>query len=108
MKFKYNYSEHWLWRITEDHLYEINEADRHIEVFPLQGYKIQFRLGENHYLLCCWEDECGFKMTVCLTKPLKNGEIAHYEKQITRGWFDVEKTFEFTEQDRNNNHHEKS
>jgi hypothetical protein len=39
-------------------------------------------------------------MTFCYAKPLKNGEFVHYEKELTRGLFQIETTFEFTEEDR--------
>jgi hypothetical protein len=41
-------------------------------------------------------------MTACYTKPLKNGEIVHYQKQIKRKFpgMEVETIFEFTEEDK--------
>ena len=107
MKFKYNYPEHRLWRIEENYLYEVGEENRQVEVIPFIGYKIRFRLGENEYLFLSSDDEFSLKMTVWYRKPLKSGAMAHYERKIERSWFGIETTFEFTETDRINNHHEK-
>ena len=99
MKFKYNYFEKKLWRIKEDYFYEISEENRQIKIIPYIGKRIRFSLGQNHYLFLKDDDELGTRMTVCYVKPLENGEFVHYEKKLTPGWFQIETTFEFTEQD---------
>ena len=39
-------------------------------------------------------------MTACYTKPLKPGETAFYQKQISRKAGEIETIIEFTEADR--------
>ena len=99
MKFKFNYWENKLWRIDDEYAYQITEDSRHIE-YRLFGVKVTFKLAKNHYLLLNSDDEFRIKMTACYTKPLKAGEIAYYQKQIKRSWWQTETIFEFTETDK--------
>lgn len=102
MKFKFNYSAKKLWRIEEDYFYEVSEENRQFE-YSFFRVKITFQLGENHYLILNPNDEFRIKMpayTAYYTKPLKNHELIHYQKKLTRNWYQMEITFEFTEEDR--------
>jgi len=99
MKFKYHFLEKKLWRIEEDYLYEVSEENRVIELNSI-ALGVIFKLGEGQWLLLNFNDKS--LTEICYTKPLKNGEIARYEKKITLDQFQVEINFEFTEQDRIN------
>jgi len=100
MKFKYNPQAKKLWRIEDDYFYEIGEENRSIEHLVFFGTKISFKLGQNHWLTLHSGAGLDPTITVYYTKPLKNNEPTHYEKEINPGWFQVEIIFEFTEVDR--------
>ena len=104
MKFKFNYEENKLWKIEDNYFYEISENDRQLE-YRLFGVKVTFKLAKNHYLLLNSDDEFRITMTACYAQPLKAGEMAYYQKKITRNWWQTEIIFEFTEADKSKNNH---
>jgi hypothetical protein len=54
--------------------------------YQLTNPRITFKLDENHWLTLIPDEEFSSqaKITANYTKPLKNGELAHYKKKIER------------------------
>ena len=88
MKFKYHFLEKKLWRIEDNHLYEVSEENRHIGYY-LCGFRISFKLGENEWWL--------FNRSPKRLIVNYNHGTGHYEKELTRDLSQIETIFEFTE-----------